>query len=252
MTPQERQLIDDLFDRLSKLEGSPRDAAAEAAIRDGLRRAPNATYALVQTVLVQDEALKRANAHIEELEAQGAGQQQSAASSIPCAMRLDRASPRVWCPTSARPMSAAGRSGFPGHRPCRRLGGPGRRTGIDPRRRAAAAAVPGGGGGGSFLGTAAATARHGRRFAAARRHPLHEGRRRQHLPDTRGLDGSSGGRPGDVNPAQRSRMTPGSATSARPAAAATSRRLRLAGAFSSRPRTMLMTTRNDIDHDLTV
>src|SRR5262249_38717802 len=48
----------------------PRDADAEAAIRDGWRRAPNAAYALVQTVLVQDEALKRANAHIEDLETQ--------------------------------------------------------------------------------------------------------------------------------------------------------------------------------------
>ena len=44
MTPQERQLIDDLFDRLSKLEGSPRDRDAETAILDGLRRAPNAAY----------------------------------------------------------------------------------------------------------------------------------------------------------------------------------------------------------------
>ena len=70
MTPQERQLIDDLFDRLAKLEGSPRDRDAEAAIMEGLRRAPNATYALVQTVLVQDEALKRANTRIRELEGQ--------------------------------------------------------------------------------------------------------------------------------------------------------------------------------------
>ena len=77
MTPQERQLIDDLFDRLSKLENSPRDRDAEAAIMEGLRRAPNGTYALVQTVLVQDEALKRANARIEELEAGGPPQQQS-------------------------------------------------------------------------------------------------------------------------------------------------------------------------------
>ena len=45
MTPQERQLIDDLFDRLAKLEGSPRDRDAEAAIMEGLRRAPNAAYA---------------------------------------------------------------------------------------------------------------------------------------------------------------------------------------------------------------
>ena len=77
MNAQERQLIDELFDRLSKLESAPRDADAEAAIRDGLRRAPNAAYALVQTVLVQDEALKRANAHIEELEAQLHPQAQS-------------------------------------------------------------------------------------------------------------------------------------------------------------------------------
>ena len=69
MNAQERQLIAELFDRLSRLEQAPRDADAEAAIREGLRRAPNAAYALVQIVLVQDEALKRANAHIEELEA---------------------------------------------------------------------------------------------------------------------------------------------------------------------------------------
>jgi hypothetical protein len=69
MTPQERQLIDDLFDRLAKLENTPRDPDAMSAIMQGLRKAPNSVYALVQTALVQDEALKRANAHIQELEA---------------------------------------------------------------------------------------------------------------------------------------------------------------------------------------
>jgi uncharacterized protein len=68
MTPQERQLVDDLFDRLAKVESAPRDGDASAAIADGLRKAPNAIYALVQTVLVQDEALKRAAARIQELE----------------------------------------------------------------------------------------------------------------------------------------------------------------------------------------
>jgi hypothetical protein len=71
MTPQERQLVDDLFDRLSKVESAPRDPDAIAAISEGLRKAPNAVYALVQTVLLQDEALKRANARIQELEAHG-------------------------------------------------------------------------------------------------------------------------------------------------------------------------------------
>ena len=69
MTPQERQLIDDLFDRLAKLESAPRDPEAMSAIMQGLRNAPNAVYALVQTALVQDEALKRADMRIQELEA---------------------------------------------------------------------------------------------------------------------------------------------------------------------------------------
>ncbi|MES5484243.1 DUF2076 domain-containing protein [Bradyrhizobium sp. INPA03-11B] len=74
MTPQERQLIDDLFDRLAKLENAPRDSEAMSAIMQGLRNAPNAVYALVQTALVQDEALKRAHDRIQELEA-AVGQQ---------------------------------------------------------------------------------------------------------------------------------------------------------------------------------
>jgi hypothetical protein len=74
MTPQERQLVDDLFDRLARLETAPRDAAAERAIAEGLARAPNAIYPLVQTVLVQDEALKRADARIRELTGEDAAE----------------------------------------------------------------------------------------------------------------------------------------------------------------------------------
>jgi hypothetical protein len=75
MTPQERQLVDDLFDRLSKVEGAPRDPDALDAITQGQRRAPNALYALVQTVLLQDEALKRAHERIQQLEGNGAPEQ---------------------------------------------------------------------------------------------------------------------------------------------------------------------------------
>lgn len=74
MTPQERRLVSELFDRLEALESAPRDRDAEEAIAEGFDRAPNAAYALVQTVLVQDEALKRANARIEELQAALAGE----------------------------------------------------------------------------------------------------------------------------------------------------------------------------------
>jgi hypothetical protein len=75
MTPQERQLVDDLFDRLAKVDSAPRDPDAAATISQGLLRAPNAVYALVQTVLVQDEALKRAHDRIQQLEAAGTAEQ---------------------------------------------------------------------------------------------------------------------------------------------------------------------------------
>jgi uncharacterized protein len=74
MTPEERNQVTDLFDRLAALEDNPRDREAERLIQDGLRHAPNAPYTLVQTALIQDEALKRADVRIRELEAQlGAG-----------------------------------------------------------------------------------------------------------------------------------------------------------------------------------
>jgi hypothetical protein len=68
MTPEERELVADLFNRLAELERTPRDPDAERAIREGLARAPNAIYALVQTVLLQDEALKVADQRIAELD----------------------------------------------------------------------------------------------------------------------------------------------------------------------------------------
>jgi uncharacterized protein len=52
MTPQEQELVNELFDRLATVESNPRDPNAERLIADGLRRAPHATYALVQTALV--------------------------------------------------------------------------------------------------------------------------------------------------------------------------------------------------------
>jgi uncharacterized protein len=70
MTPQEQEFIKGLFDRLSQLESQPRDPEAVRLIAQGLTGAPHAIYPLVQTVLLQDEALKRANARIEELQVQ--------------------------------------------------------------------------------------------------------------------------------------------------------------------------------------
>jgi hypothetical protein len=96
MTPQERQLVSELFDRLTTLEAAPRDADAERAIAAGLARAPHAAYALVQTALVQDEALKRADARIRELE----GAPAAAATAAPGSF-LDTMRASVWGPREA-------------------------------------------------------------------------------------------------------------------------------------------------------
>lgn len=68
MNSQERQLIEGLFDRLSQVAGAPQDAEAGALISLGQQRVPNATYTLVQTVLLQDEALRQMSERIAELE----------------------------------------------------------------------------------------------------------------------------------------------------------------------------------------
>lgn len=70
MTPEERALIDGLFDRMREFESAPRDAEAEALIARRVAQAPYAPYALAQSVLVQEHALQQAYAHIQELEAQ--------------------------------------------------------------------------------------------------------------------------------------------------------------------------------------
>jgi hypothetical protein len=153
MTPQERQLLNDLFERLAALENEPRDPEAEQLIREGLARAPHAVYPLVQSVLVQDEALRLADATIQELEAAlrgtGAPEQRGFLDNMRDAV-FGREEPRGSVPTVR-----------PGERP----------MGVPPQYRQDAGGPAWGGGGpqaapmgqepgrgGSFLGTAAAAA----------------------------------------------------------------------------------------------
>ena len=178
MTPQERQLVDELFDRLAKVEGSPRDPDALAAIAQGTRSAPNAVYALVQTVLLQDEALKRANQRIGELEAGGAGAQpqsggfldsmretifgQSASrGSVPNVPKPDIAGRPVW--NSGQALQQAQSSGQYGGGGYDQHGQGGYDQPYGGQSYGAPQSPMGGGpfsggGGGSFLGTAAAAA----------------------------------------------------------------------------------------------
>jgi hypothetical protein len=70
MTPEERQMLADLFERIKATSGTPRDPEAEAFINDAVRATPFAPYILAQTVLVQQRALEAAAQRLAELEAQ--------------------------------------------------------------------------------------------------------------------------------------------------------------------------------------
>jgi hypothetical protein len=70
MSPEERQLLTGLFERIQNAGGGPRDADAEAFIQDAVKRLPYAPYLLSQTVIVQDQALRAANDRLQQLEAQ--------------------------------------------------------------------------------------------------------------------------------------------------------------------------------------
>jgi len=69
MQQQERDLISGLFDRLKPFESQPRDGEVEQFIWDRASKQPASAYLLVQTVLVQEQALKAAQDRIAELEA---------------------------------------------------------------------------------------------------------------------------------------------------------------------------------------
>ena len=70
MTPQERDLITDLFRRLREADSGPRDREADELIRRLSTEHAGAAYLLTQTVIVQDQALTTAQARIEELQRQ--------------------------------------------------------------------------------------------------------------------------------------------------------------------------------------
>ena len=72
MTPQERQVLADLFERIRSAAAAPRDAEAEAFIAEAVRAQPYAPYLLAQTALVQQHALDAAAQRIQELEARAA------------------------------------------------------------------------------------------------------------------------------------------------------------------------------------
>ncbi len=70
MTPQEKDLIQSVFDRLARSGVGQKDVEAEALIRDNLQRLPDAPYGLVQAVIMQEMGLNHATQRINELQRQ--------------------------------------------------------------------------------------------------------------------------------------------------------------------------------------
>ena len=137
-----------------------------AAAASGSRGAPNAVYALVQTVLLQDEALKRAHHRIQELEAGGAGAQPQSGGFLD-SMRetiFGQSPPRGSVPNVPKP-DIAGRPVWNTGQVMQQTQAPGQfaQGGYNqpyggPQPPMGGGSFLGGGGGGSFLGTAAAAA----------------------------------------------------------------------------------------------
>jgi len=77
MQYDEQQLINGLFQRLKQAEqqNGQRDAQAERQIAELVRQQPAAPYYMAQSMLIQEAALKRMQARVQELENQLAQQQ---------------------------------------------------------------------------------------------------------------------------------------------------------------------------------
>ncbi len=70
MTPEERQLLSALAQRVKNVPPQQKDPEAEQFIRQLVMERPDTPYVLAQTVIMQDFALRNAQAQIEELQRQ--------------------------------------------------------------------------------------------------------------------------------------------------------------------------------------
>ena len=121
MNAQERELLSNLFDRLRQCEGNPKEPEAAAFIADAVACQPGAPYFMAQLLLVQDQALSAAQAHIRALErataATAKAEQQTAASSFlretPAASQGPWGADRPSVP-DARPARTQGTTAYPG------------------------------------------------------------------------------------------------------------------------------------------
>jgi hypothetical protein len=166
MTPQERDLITTLLNRLKSAgaAGQQKDAEADALIRQAVREQPDMAYYLVQTVLIQDLSLNQAQGRIAELEQQLAeAQSQKSSGTSFLGGLFGRSEPQQQEQRSG-PWSRGPRGGPPQYGQGAQQGyaqqGYGQPPGYPPQGPYAQPQAGGmlGGGGGGFLRSAAATA----------------------------------------------------------------------------------------------
>jgi uncharacterized protein len=70
MTPEEKNLISGLFERLGEASNQPKDLEADQLIRSKVAENPAAPYLLAQSILVMQQALSNAQTRISALEKQ--------------------------------------------------------------------------------------------------------------------------------------------------------------------------------------
>jgi uncharacterized protein len=70
MSPQERDIIAEIFNRLKGAENAPRDAEAERFIAELIARQPYAPYVLAQSVYAQEQAVNGLAMQVEQLKAE--------------------------------------------------------------------------------------------------------------------------------------------------------------------------------------
>jgi hypothetical protein len=81
MTPEERNVLLPLIDKLRQTDIPQKDAEAEQMINQLMVAKPDSAYILAQTVLMQDYALHQAQDRIQQLQAQIQGSSQASGSS---------------------------------------------------------------------------------------------------------------------------------------------------------------------------
>jgi hypothetical protein len=166
MTPQEKELITTLLDRLRNTGSQPKDSEAEALIRQALVAQPDMPYYLVQTVLIQDLSLHNAQNRIAQLERQLTDAQQEAAKPTGFLGGLfgrHSAAPPPASPPPAGPWTRGPQAPPPGYGqapygPSGGYGQGGYGQGGYGQPMGGPTSMLGGGGGGGFLRSAAATA----------------------------------------------------------------------------------------------